>query len=206
MNRLSHQAPPLPVLPSCAAPMDLSAMSGRLQLPPPPELPAWLYPEADVHPAPLYSPRVSGLAPLPDDVEEAFCGSAGVTDTVKVKNTFIEVNGGLDLKSMLQEGRQIRSCPGSRLTSPRGKGDVGRPTASSQASTADTTEAERLNRDSLSNFPELEASVPLYPQGRIGDAARAALAHQAQAEQLHFETLAALEHPASSRYYDQRAE
>merc|ERR1719375_2691335 len=86
IHRLSHQAPPLPLPPSCAAPMDLSAMSGRLQLPPPPELPAWLYPEADVHPAPLYSPRVTGPTPIPSHAEDMSSGSTGAKDTVKVKN------------------------------------------------------------------------------------------------------------------------
>merc|ERR1719271_385172 len=91
INRLATQ--PLPVPPSCAAPMDLSSMPGRVQLPPPPALPAWLCPEVDVHPAPLYSPRVGGRAALPADAEELSTGSTGATDIVKVKNTFIEVNG-----------------------------------------------------------------------------------------------------------------
>jgi len=124
---------------------------------------------------------------------------------VKVKNTFIEVNGGMDLKSMLQEGRQIRSCPGSRLTTPRAKGDVGRPTESSQASTADTTEAERLQRDPLGNFPELDAAVLVQQAAitnRMCDVARAALAREGQVE--HFDSLRGLEHPASTIYYDQR--
>lgn len=131
----------------------------------------------------------------------------GMTDIVKVKNTFIEVDGGHDLKRMLQEGRQIRSCPGSRLTTPRGKGEVARPSESSQASTADTAEAERLQRDSLGNFPELEppAASPPFLFGQRGSAARAALAQQAQAERLHFESFRDLEHPGSTFYMTQRA-
>lgn len=38
--------------------------------------------------------------------------------TVTVRNTFID--GGLDLKEFIQQGRQVHSCPGSRLASPRG--------------------------------------------------------------------------------------
>jgi len=125
------------------------------------------------------------------DVYEESSVPTGMTDMVKVKNTFIEVNGGMDLKSMLQEGRQIRSCPGSRLTTPRAKGDVGRPTESSQASTADTTEADAavlVQQAAITN--------------RMCDVARAALAREGQVE--HFDSLRGLEHPASTIYYDQR--
>jgi len=222
-------------------------MPGHLQLPTPLALPPWLFPQASqapppplppgplrrlpedqaaaAYPAPLYSPKVSGLGLRGDDVMTRYDVAEelnGIPETLQVKNTFIEVNGGLDLKSMLQEGRQIRSCPGSRLTSPRGMGDVGRPTESSQASTADTGEAERLQRDSPGNFPELLEPPGTFLWGQSAGAARAVLAQQAQAERaarsalaqqaqraqaerLHFDSLRALERPASTFLADQRA-
>jgi len=121
--------------------------------PPPPALPPRLWTETaaavqlalgSAWPAPLHSPRVS-------DPESD--GEAAAELAFKVKNTFLD--GRMDLKRILQEGRQVRSCPGSRLASPRGEGDKGQAApergelevVSSQASTADTVETDRLQHE-----------------------------------------------------------
>lgn len=80
---------------------------------------------------------------------------------VTIKNTFID--GGLDLKEFIRLGRQVHSCPGSRLASPRGHHGVSPRTSpktsprnsptvvSSTASTVDTAEAMTDHESVASN-------------------------------------------------------
>lgn len=137
--------PPPPAMPP---PLQNYACPALVEPPPAPEQ------HADVH--------IAAMAQLSSGVRR--CG-------LQIKNTFID--GGMhrspSLERLMYAGRQARSCPGSRLPSPRGSSQ--RPgmkeveVVSSQASTADTAEV-MIEESTFSMQCQYEGVVNLMPSVR----------------------------------------
>lgn len=102
------------------------------------------------------------MSPPPSANRRSCCSALeavqGQQDSIVVKNTFLDVPRSPSLERICKE-RQVHSCPGSRLASPRGRWHVVSPGSrdqelpSSQASTADTMEPVSSLEDMEHRFP-----------------------------------------------------